>query len=131
MTRLFDASSLVEALLSGRVEATFDQHALDLTVYEVCNALWKHRHLRERIGDDRLARLLAVLEGLEDQLAVEPVDALDLSATMTIAREESITFYDAAYVACAEREALTLVTEDGALADAAASYVDTISLEDV
>lgn len=131
MTRLFDASSLVEALLLGRVEATFDQHALDLTFYEAGNALWNHRHLRERIGDDRSARLVALLGGLRDQLAVEPVDALDLSGTMTIAREESITFYDAAYLACAERESATLVTEDGALADAAASYVDTVSLEDI
>lgn len=129
MTHLFDASSLVEVLFTGRIEAAFDQHVLDLTVYEVGNALWNHRHLRERLGDDRLERLLGVLADLEGQVVVEPVDALDLSRTMDVAVGESITFYDAAYVVTAERLDATLLTEDGALAEAAADSVEVRRVE--
>lgn len=46
MTRLFDASSVVDALLTGRVGATFDHRVLDLTVYEAGNVLRKNHHLR-------------------------------------------------------------------------------------
>lgn len=129
MTHLFDASSLVDALLTGRVEVTFDQRVLDLTPYEAGNALWKNHHLREEISEDRFGQLVALLAELLGDVHVEPVRDLDLDETMTLALEESITFYDAAYVVCASREDVILVTEDRELATVAGRHVEATDLD--
>lgn len=38
---------------------------------------------------------------------------------MRVARRDGLSFYDASYLTVAERDGLSLVTEDGALRDAA------------
>jgi predicted nucleic acid-binding protein len=94
---------------------------LDLTIYEVGNAVWR-AYRRGAIKQPVLvARMFEeVLKGLE-KLSVEPL----LLEVLDIAAKSGVTFYDASYVYVAKRERLKLVTEDSDLL----KFPEAISLE--
>jgi predicted nucleic acid-binding protein len=80
--------------------------ALDLTLYEVSNALGVRRGHTEAAMS--LCRLISRRCG-GDLLSID----LDLAeAALEASRQYSLTAYDAAYVAAAERTAWTLVSAD-------------------
>jgi predicted nucleic acid-binding protein len=80
--------------------------ALDLTLYEVANAIGsKRRSPQEAAGvclevEERCWRTMV------------RIDALLIEATVEIAGEHGLTSYDAAYVAVARRHEWTLVSTD-------------------
>jgi len=117
---LFDASSLVELLLGEvDIDAAFDQIILDLTVYEATNALWTLGVARDHLTEPELETALSVLERLEQEVQIENATGQRLTATVEVAREHGLTVYDGAYLATADRQQLTVVTEDSALREAA------------
>lgn len=95
-----------EAAASLIREQTPSLSALDLTLYEVANAIGVKR------GDaheaSRVNRLL--LRCCRDR--VLSVEAELVDSAMQIAAEHGLTVYDAAYVAAARRNGLTLVSAD-------------------
>lgn len=94
---------------------------LDLTIYEVGNAVWRAYRKGAVKQPALVARMFEeVLKGLE-KLSVGPVllEALDIAA------KSGVTFYDASYVYVARREGLKLVTEDPDLL----KFPEAISLE--
>lgn len=99
-------------LLAAHQNRTIALCVLDLTAYEVGNAL-----LRGRAGAsaDQVATVLDVLA--EICPAVRP-DPADLRAAAELATRHDLTLYDAVYAAVAERRHATLVTLDQALLDA-------------
>lgn len=118
---LFDASSVVDVLLGrGGTDAgigvLFDEYWLDLTRYEAANAIWKIGLARDELRDSEIDGAIDILDRLEHEMTVERATG---PSTMEAARETGLTFYDASYLAVARRNELTLVTEDGALRDAA------------
>lgn len=134
MSRLFDTSSLVATVLERDdvgLELVFDDHVLDLTFYEAGNVFWKASVLQDRITPEEASELMAFLEDLEDEMAIEHVDSLEFDRTMEIATTEELTFYDAAYVAAAEELDATLITEDTTLASAASSYVNVNGVDKI
>lgn len=118
--RLFDASSVIDVLLGeeGTITHLFDEYTLELTRYEAGNALWKIDAARDDLPDDELREATALLDRVLEEMVL--ADTTDGTRTMGVALEEGLTFYDASYLAVAERESLALVTEDGALGEAAA-----------
>jgi len=80
--------------------------ALDLTLYEIANAVGAKR------GDpdaaDRILRLVEASCG--DRILA--VDRELLGSGLEIAEEQGLTAYDAAYVAAARRHGMTLVSTD-------------------
>ena len=80
--------------------------ALDLTYYEVANAVGAKRQQGEEAME--LCRLIA-LRCLDN---VVSVDAELIRRTVEIAAEHRLTAYDAAYVAAARRYDWTLVSTD-------------------
>jgi predicted nucleic acid-binding protein len=81
-------------------------NALDLTLYEVANAIGvKQGDANEA---SRVTRLL--LRCCRDR--VLPVDAELVDSALQIAAEHGLTIYDAAYVAAARRHGMTLVSAD-------------------
>lgn len=121
---LFDASSIVDCILGREgtrveIDVLFDEHWLDLTSYEVANAIWKIGLARDELCDSEIDTAIDILDRLEHELVVETATG---AVTMDVARESGLTFYDASYLAVARREELTLVTEDGALRDAAENF---------
>ena len=130
-SRLFDASSLVDILLGDSdISIVFDEAVLDLTVYEAANALWKIGVAHDRLTDDELHDAVAILGRLEQEVRVESATGDELKRTIQVAQDNGLTVYDASYLATAERENLAVVTEDGALRDAALECgvdVDSVS----
>lgn len=132
--RLFDASALVDVILGEggediEIVVVFDEYLLDLTMYEAANALWKIAIARGLLSDEELGDAVDILGRLNHEMRfVRPAET-ELNRTMQVARRNELTFYDASYLAIAERDDLTLVTEDGALRDAATEQ--TVEVEGV
>lgn len=80
--------------------------ALDLTLYEVANALGVRRRRRAEAVD--LCRLVAGRCGRN----LLPVSPQLIQASIEIAAEHGLTAYDASYVAAARRHEWTLVSVD-------------------
>lgn len=122
--RLFDASALVDVILGTRGEdvpiaVVFDEHILDLTVYEAANALWKIALVRDLLSEDELQDAVSILGRLHRDVRIENPAETELERTMQIACQDGLTFYDASYLAIADRDDLSLVTEDAGLREAA------------
>lgn len=80
--------------------------AMDLTLYEVCNAIGVRR------GEVEEARYMSQLIARRCRDGFVGLDPGLIDATLGIAAEHRITSYDAAYVAAARRNAWTLVSTD-------------------
>ncbi len=98
--------------------------ALDLTFYEVGNAVWKLNTITKKIStseaDNLLSNLLNTVAGRINQISSSEIDHL---STMRVAREEKLSFYDATYLSVAIARNLLLVTDDGRLLNSAKKYV--------
>ena len=97
------------ALLAGQRERTVALRVLDLTPYELGNAL-----LRGRLGvnAERVAQVLEALSAICP--AIAPT-AEDLREAAALAEEHDLTLYDASYAAVARRYGAQLATLDGEL----------------
>lgn len=95
-----------EAAMSLVRERTQELNALDLTLYEVANAIGVKQ------GDageaSRVNRLL--LRCCRDRVLAVEAELID--SAVRIALEHGLTAYDAAYVAAARRHDMTLVSAD-------------------
>jgi predicted nucleic acid-binding protein len=84
--------------------------------FEVANALLvAERRRRLKLGE--AARFLALLESLD--VEIEPSTTAIASEGLTIARSNSLSVYDASYLALALRRGARLATLDTSLAKAA------------
>src|SRR5437870_13903674 len=119
-----DTSALLATFEGGaseemeRLQARAALTAPAIMAFELGNVV--HRKRRQLFGKnlaDRQALVDALLLGVE----IAPTVAEDLAEVGRIAEEDRLTFYDAAFLALAARTSATLLTEDAALAKAAAS----------
>jgi predicted nucleic acid-binding protein len=135
MKFLFDASSMVHVIKNYEEEKALrllsDSCVLDLTKYEVGNALWKEHVLHKAIGGKEFTEFLDLLRTILLRTKALSVEAHDLSKVAEVAEKERITFYDASYVTVAKVRNLTLVTEDTRLAKAAFDHIKTASGKDL
>ena len=134
MSYVFDTSSLMAVLLDSEspdIDVLFDEHTIELTFYEVGNVLWKARYLQERIDADETQQLVGIVEDVRLELVVHELSELGTKAVLETAIECELTFYDAAYLRCAETLAATLVTEDRELREAAGERVAVCGVEEV
>lgn len=97
------------ALLAGQRERTVALRMLDLTPYEVGNALLRGR---PEIAAGRVAAVLAALAELCPAIAPS---ADDLAEAARLAEQHDLTLYDAAHAAVARRRGAELATLDRAL----------------
>ena len=96
------------ALLSGHRDRTVSLSVLDLTPYELGNALWR--------GAGATAEQVAVvLEALAEICPAITPDTADLREAAELAEQHDLTLYDAAYAAVARRRGAHLATLDGQL----------------
>jgi predicted nucleic acid-binding protein len=86
-------------------------YVLDLTIYEVGNALLRGQ---SRTPADRVALVLGSLREICPTIAP---DEEDLQLACALASEHELTLYDATYAAVAARRNATLVTHDRRLLD--------------
>jgi predicted nucleic acid-binding protein len=115
-TRLFDTSAIILLIKKHPDEASVEldgEHILDLTFYEVGNALWKISKLLDKTGASKALQYIEEAYSILSLMEVQKLEgAEDLSQTMEIAHEKNLSFYDAAYIHVARRMGCTLVTED-------------------
>ncbi len=99
---MVDASALVpliaelgEELLDAAARCRL--HALDLTLYEACNAFWKEAVLLKRIGLGDAVALCEAVSGLArlGRLRLHGLQELGAATVLRRAAETGLTFYDA------------------------------------
>lgn len=108
---LYDASSLIDLLLTQRgkaADALVDGRVLDLTLYEVGNALRRLCQVEHRLTRAQLHAIWRQVVKLTGVLEVIQVGSLDLEEIMITALKRNIPFYDAAYHVAAARFKLSL-----------------------
>lgn len=97
------------ALLDRYRDRSIALHVLDLTAYEVGNALLRGRL---RVGAARVATVLLALSEICARVALTPAE---LTEAATLAERYDLTLYDAAYAAAARSRDAELATLDRAL----------------
>jgi Predicted nucleic acid-binding protein, contains PIN domain len=97
------------ALLDRFQDRTITLHVLDLTAYEVGNALLRGRF---RVGAERVATVLRALSEICPRVALTPAELIEAAS---LAERYDLTLYDAAYAAAARSRDAELATLDRAL----------------
>lgn len=128
---LFDASAIVNLLISqgGRIiDIVTGNWTLDLTVYEVGNAVWKLNTIKSKITSAEADNLLRnLLDIVADRIRLISSSEIDHLSTIRIAREEKLGYYDAIYLSIAMTRNLLLVTDDRRLYNSAKKYVKVLT----
>jgi predicted nucleic acid-binding protein len=124
---LLDASAfmlLIKKMGSDSASRCLQESAiLDLTFYEVGNALWKESALAKMLSPQDAEELtetaqviLARMEKLTGRVDV-------FGEILGLARTERLPFYDSSYLFFAKENKLTLVTEDKELYNKAKKHI--------
>jgi len=105
----------------------------DLAIYEACNSLWKLVTLLKSISLEEALDVAVTLKDLANRAIIRPMDfsKIDISNTLMKACKETLTFYDASYIASAQSTDAILVTEDEKLQKLAKKFVKTITYKDL
>jgi len=124
---LFDASSIFASVKTGRIEPLFEQNIQWLTLYEVCNAIWKESHTLRKLTKEQANGLLDILVEIVENMRVLDIHGFERDV-METAFSTGLSAYDASYMVLAEKRKLTLVTEDEKLRRAASKRAQTTSI---
>lgn len=126
MKYLLDASSLIllikKADIKLSVECLRESLILDLTFYEVGNAVWKESVLLKFLTPTEAKRLGTMAQTV--LATINQIRGEDFQKILEIGQDEKLSFYDASYVYFAKQRGLQLVTEDKKLELKAKKYVE-------
>ena len=113
---LLDASSFITLIKKAEAQRTIEflreSVILDLTYYEVGNAIWKESTLTKFLTPDEYKALSNVAQTVLAKTDRITVDANTFQGILELARSERLSFYDSSYVYFAKDKGLVLVTED-------------------
>jgi predicted nucleic acid-binding protein len=124
-TRLFDASAIIMVAKNHPVKAQpvlEGEHLLDLTSYEVGNALRRINELVDETSKSTALEAVNQASPLLAQMEALKVDGEELGSVMEVAFESGMSFYDSSCLQVAGSIGLTLVTEDANLLRGASRY---------
>lgn len=117
---LYDASVFINHARDQKLDCS--AHILDLTYYEVGNALWKQVTKLKILDSAGAAATIELLKNWENVLQLR---ASDLQGIFGSATELNISFYDATYVFYAKKHGFELHTCDKVLYEKAKNVVKT------
>ena len=123
MKKLFDASAIILLTKNHPQEAPTllkQMHLLDLTLYELGNAIWKINKLYKKPDKNTAHESMEqayYLTALMNKHEIK--NKQTYLSIMENAFQYNLTYYDAAYLTTAQQHKLTLVTEDKQLEKAA------------
>jgi predicted nucleic acid-binding protein len=127
MKYLLDASSLMLLIKKADVKLTVqclqDSLILDLTFYEVGNAVWKESTLLKFLTLEEAKRLGTMAQTVLSKIDHVTHEGEDFQKILEIAQDEKLSFYDSSYVFFAKQRGLPLVTEDKKLEMKAKKHV--------
>jgi len=121
--KLFDSSAIINVCRENKVDKLTNSCTLDLTFYELGNAVWKMAYVRKAMSIEEVVTVLDTL--IEVYSRMKKLRNGNAQAAMEIALREGLTFYDASYVRAALENNLELVTDDEKLYRIASRYVKT------
>ena len=127
---LFDASSVIYALKLRSLKTLYDNYLQWLTIYEVINALWKEATLTKAISMQEASEIVKLFTKTVEFMKILSPHLYE-DEILSTARELNITAYDASYIVLAEKNGLTLVTEDKKLRTKAEKLVKAASLTQI
>ena len=126
---LFDSSAIINLCGEEKIDKLLEGWTLNLTFYELGNAVWKQVHVHKTITSDEANTILDPLIIIFRKLKKpEAEHALEI---LKIALKESLTYYDASYIHTAIENNLTLVTDDKQLSKVGKKYVKTITSDEL
>jgi predicted nucleic acid-binding protein len=114
---VIDASSLAKYILREEKWEEVERHlaaetcSLTLALAEVSNAIWKHCIIYSAVSVEEAEIMFKALNETVEVITYEPLENY-ISRAQKIAIEESITLYDALYMAQAEKYG-RILTSDG------------------
>jgi predicted nucleic acid-binding protein len=124
---LLDASAFMLLIKKADAFSTFeclkDSSILDLTYYEVGNAVWKETVLLKLLTPEGARTLQTMAQSVLARTDRMSTESDSFEKIIEIAITEKLTFYDASYIYFAKEKALRLVTEDEELKTKAQKYV--------
>jgi predicted nucleic acid-binding protein len=125
---LLDASAFILLIKKANVQTTFhclqSSFVLDLTVYEVGNALWRESSLPKFLTPEEaktLEKVAQIILSRTDKILNEDITFQNI---MEIAKTEGLSFYDSSYIYFAKQKNIKLITEDQTLKAKAQKYVE-------
>ena len=125
---LIDARSLMLLMKTASVQTELEHlrtsFILDLTFYEVGNAIWKEtclsKFLTKNESEVLQNRIQTVLARTDKILS----EASNFQKILDISESEKLSFYDSSYLFAAKEKGLVLVTEDKELETKAEKQVE-------
>ena len=88
-------------------EGEINLKAPSLLIYEIGNVIWKRKDIPIELAIELTEKAMEYLKEI-----IVDIDPKTAKKAMKIAREENISFYDAAYIALSEEKREHLVTAD-------------------
>ncbi len=131
--KLLDASAMINIMIgsgSRALELLNAQFVLDLTVYEVGNVLRRLAKFERKVSASQACSLLDSFLLLVQYMQVLTINGIE-NSVKELSLEKNLTFYDAAYLAVAEKNDLVLVTDDKQLAETSQNTVKVLKSTDI
>ena len=124
---LLDASSLMFLLRNSHtekaIESLLDSLILDLTYYEVGNAIWKESILTRFITPEESKTMERLVQEILRETERVTFEMESFQKILEIAKAEKLSFYDSSYIHFAKQGGLKLITEDKQLKAKAQRHV--------
>ncbi len=125
---LIDASSLMLLMKTANTQTALDflrsSSLLDLTFYEVGNALWKETCLTKFLTKEESEVLRNRVQTVLARTDSIPGETSNFEKIFDISENEKLTFYDSSYLFVAKEKGLVFVTEDKGLKAKAGKHVE-------
>jgi len=130
---LIDASSLMLLMKTASIETQLHllraSYLLDLTFYEVGNAIWKETCLTKFLTKNEsevLRNRMQTVLARTDRIQSDPSY---FQRIFDFSESEELSFYDSSYLFIAKERGLILVTEDKELRAKAAKHIEAQTAE--
>jgi predicted nucleic acid-binding protein len=124
---LIDASSLMLLMKTADIQTELHylraSFLLDLTFYEVGNAIWKETCLTKFLTKNESEVLRNSVQTVLTRTDRIVSEASNFQKIYDISENEKLSFYDSSYLFAAKEKGLVLVTEDKGLKTKAERYV--------
>ena len=128
MKYLLDASALMLLIKTADTESTVDflqdSMVLDLTFYEVGNAIWKEGTLTKYLTSKEAEKMGTTAQTILAKISKVTNEADAFQKILEIAQTEKLSYYDSSYIHSAKETQLKLISEDKELRTKARKYVD-------
>ena len=128
MKYLLDASAFMLLIKNADVKSTVeclqDSLILDLTFYEVGNAVWKESILMKYLTPEEAERLGTMAQTVLAKINRIASEIGAFQRILQIAQAEKLSYYDSSYIYFAKETELTLVSEDKDLRTKARKHVE-------